>query len=47
MEELAENAKAQLNQEAWYRSGVDYALWAKDAFARDKTPIERLGLAAK
>ena len=38
---------AQLNQEAWYRSGEDYAKWAREAYARDKLLIERLGLAAK
>ena len=37
----------QLNQDAWYRSGADYAQWAKDAFAKDKVLIDRLGLAAK
>ncbi len=38
---------AQLNQEAWYRSGDDYAKWAREAYARDKVMIEKLGLAAK
>ena len=38
---------AQLNQDAWYRSGADYAQWAREAFAKDKALIERLGLAAK
>ena len=37
----------QLNQDAWYRSGDDYAKWARETFARDKLLIERLGLAAK
>jgi tripartite-type tricarboxylate transporter receptor subunit TctC len=37
----------QLNQEPWYRSGDDYAKWARDAYAKDKALIERLGLAAK
>jgi tripartite-type tricarboxylate transporter receptor subunit TctC len=37
----------QLNQDAWYRSGDDYAKWARDTFARDKLLIDRLGLAAK
>jgi tripartite-type tricarboxylate transporter receptor subunit TctC len=37
----------QLNQDAWYRSGDDYASWARDTFAKDKGLIERLGLAAK
>ncbi|MEO7150604.1 MAG: tripartite tricarboxylate transporter substrate binding protein [Burkholderiaceae bacterium] len=38
---------AQLNQDAWYRSGPDYAKWAGDTFVKDKALIERLGLAAK
>ena len=38
---------AQLNQDAWYRSGPDYAKWAGETFVRDKALIERLGLAAK
>ena len=38
---------AQLNQEVWYRSGDDYAKWARETFAKDKPLIERLGLAAK
>jgi tripartite-type tricarboxylate transporter receptor subunit TctC len=38
---------AQLNQDVWYRSGDDYAKWARDQFAKDKALIERLGLAAK
>lgn len=38
---------AQLNQDIWYRSGDDYAKWARDQFAKDKALIERLGLAAK
>ena len=38
---------AQLNQDIWYRSGDDYAKWARDQFAKDKGLIERLGLAAK
>ena len=37
----------QLNQEAWYRTGDEYAKWASEAFVRDKVLIERLGLAAK
>ncbi len=37
----------QLNQDAWYRSGADYAQWAREAFAKDRLLIERLGLAAK
>jgi len=38
---------AQLNQDLWYRSGDDYAKWARDTYAKDKALIERLGLAAK
>jgi len=38
---------AQLNQDIWYRSGEDYAKWARDQFAKDKSLIERLGLAGK
>lgn len=38
---------AQLNQEIWYRSGDDYAKWARETYAKDKVLIERLGLAAK
>ena len=37
----------QLNQDAWYRSGDDYAKWARETFVKDKVLIERLGLAAK
>jgi tripartite-type tricarboxylate transporter receptor subunit TctC len=37
----------QLDQDAWYRSGDDYAKWARDTYAKDKLLIERLGLAAK
>ncbi len=37
----------QLNQDLWYRSGDDYRKWAVETFAKDKTLIERLGLAAK
>lgn len=37
----------QLNQAPWYRSGADYAQWAKEAFAKDKILIEQLGLSAK
>jgi tripartite-type tricarboxylate transporter receptor subunit TctC len=37
----------QLNQDPWYRSGEDYAAWARTAYAKDKLLIERLGLAAK
>ena len=34
----------QLNQEPWYRSGEDYAAWAREQYAKDKALIERLGL---
>lgn len=37
----------QLNQEVWYRSGEDYAAWAREVYAKDKALIERLGLGAK
>jgi tripartite-type tricarboxylate transporter receptor subunit TctC len=37
----------QLNQDVWYRSGEDYAKWARETYAKDKVLIERLGLAAK
>ncbi|MDB5999853.1 MAG: hypothetical protein JWP52_1552 [Rhizobacter sp.] len=37
----------QLNQDAWYRSGDDYAKWARESYAKDKALIERLGLTAK
>jgi tripartite-type tricarboxylate transporter receptor subunit TctC len=37
---------AQLNQDAWYRTGEQYAQWAREAFERDRGLIERLGLAA-
>ena len=37
----------QLNQEVWYRSGDDYARWARETYVKDKALIERLGLAAK
>ena len=37
----------QLNQDAWYRSGEDYAAWARATYAKDKLLIERLGLVAK
>jgi tripartite-type tricarboxylate transporter receptor subunit TctC len=37
----------QLNQDPWYRTGEDYAAWARETFARDKLLIERLGLAGK
>lgn len=37
----------QLNQDAWYRSGDEYLRWATAQFAKDKSLIERLGLAAK
>jgi tripartite-type tricarboxylate transporter receptor subunit TctC len=38
---------AQLNQDNWYRSGDEYAQWARETFVKDKALIERLGLAAK
>jgi tripartite-type tricarboxylate transporter receptor subunit TctC len=38
---------AQLNQEVWYRSGEDYARWARETYVKDKRLIERLGLAMK
>ena len=37
----------QLNQDAWYRTGDEYAAWARETFAKDKLLIERLGLTAK
>jgi tripartite-type tricarboxylate transporter receptor subunit TctC len=37
----------QLNQDAWYRSGDDYAKWARETYVKDKQLIERLDLAAK
>jgi len=37
---------AQLNQDPWYRTGEQYAQWAREAFDRDRALIERLGLAA-
>ena len=37
----------QLNQDLWYRTGDEYAKWARDQYARDKLLIDRLGLAAK
>ena len=37
----------ELNQDLWYRSGEDYARWARETFVKDKVLIERLGLAAK
>lgn len=37
----------QLNQDAWYRNGDDYAKWARATFVKDKALIERLGLAAR
>ncbi|MDZ4161313.1 MAG: tripartite tricarboxylate transporter substrate binding protein [Burkholderiales bacterium] len=37
----------QLNQAMWYRHGTAYKQWATDTFVKDKTLIERLGLAAK
>jgi len=37
----------QLNQDLWYRSGDEYAKWARETYVKDKALIERLGLAAK
>ena len=37
----------QLNQDVWYRTGDEYAAWARETFVKDKLLIERLGLAAK
>ena len=37
----------QLNQGIWYRSGEDYAKWARETFGKDKRLIERLGLTTK
>jgi tripartite-type tricarboxylate transporter receptor subunit TctC len=37
----------QLNQDMWYRSGDEYAAWARETYAKDKGLIEKLGLAAK
>jgi len=37
----------QLNQDVWYRSGDEYAQWARATFAKDRALIERLGLLAK
>lgn len=37
----------QLNQDMWYRSGEEYAAWARETYAKDKGLIEKLGLAAK
>jgi tripartite-type tricarboxylate transporter receptor subunit TctC len=37
----------QLNQAMWYRNGTAYKQWAADTFVKDKSLIERLGLAAK
>ena len=38
---------AQLNQDPWYKSGDDYAKWARETYARDKRMLDRLGLTAK
>jgi tripartite-type tricarboxylate transporter receptor subunit TctC len=37
---------AQLNQDAWYRTGPQYEQWARETFERDRGLIERLGLSA-
>ena len=36
-----------LNQDLWYKSGDEYAAWAKFTFAQERALIERLGLLAK
>jgi len=37
----------QLNQDVWYKSGDEYAAWAKATYASERALIERLGLLAK
>jgi tripartite-type tricarboxylate transporter receptor subunit TctC len=37
----------QLNQDAWYKTGDEYAAWAKATYASERALIERLGLLAK
>jgi tripartite-type tricarboxylate transporter receptor subunit TctC len=37
----------QLNQPVWYKSGADYASWAKDTFAKERKLIDKLGMLAK
>jgi len=36
-----------LNQDVWYKTGEEYAAWAKATHAQDRALIERLGLLAK
>jgi tripartite-type tricarboxylate transporter receptor subunit TctC len=36
-----------LNQDLWYKSGEEYAAWAKATYASERALIERLGLLAK
>jgi tripartite-type tricarboxylate transporter receptor subunit TctC len=36
-----------LNQDLWYKSGDEYAAWAKATYASERALIERLGLLAK
>jgi len=36
-----------LNQDLWYKSGEEYAAWAKATYASERVLIERLGLLAK
>jgi tripartite-type tricarboxylate transporter receptor subunit TctC len=36
-----------LNQDLWYKSGGEYAAWAKATYASERALIERLGLLAK
>jgi tripartite-type tricarboxylate transporter receptor subunit TctC len=38
---------AQLDQVYWYKSSEDYAKWAAETFAAERTTIERVGLLAK
>ncbi len=37
----------QLNQPVWYKTGADYAAWAKESFAKERKLIDKLGLLAK
>lgn len=36
-----------LNQDLWYKTGDEYAAWARATYASDRALIERLGLLAK
>jgi len=36
-----------LNQDLWYKTGDEYAAWAKTTYASERALIERLGLLAK